>query len=486
MNGPIRRLAFAILVGFILLLLNVTYIQVLRGPTYRADERNPRVLIAKTSKERGLVVDRNGEVLARSVADPTDQSAFVREYPFGDAFVHSVGFSSLLFADRGIEDTYTEQLRSKQDLTISDIVSALLDRDLRPQNVITTLDSGLQLAAINALNNQAGSIVALNPRTGEILAYVSLPSYNPTPLLGSTSGPIGDALDADPAEPLLNRADSETYAPGSTFKIITTVAALDAGLSTPATAYENPIELALPGSTSVIRNVGLGRCGSGSEVTLAEAFRRSCNTIFGQLALDVGAPQLVVTAQAFGFNQDIPFEWSVLNSVIPPASSFSDDQAGLAQTGIGQRDLQATPLQMALVAAGIGNHGTVMAPYLVASVADSDGNVITATEPTIFSQAATASSAAEVAAMMVDVVASGTGTNAQISSVTVAGKTGTAETEVGAPHLWFVGFAPAENPTIAIAVIVESGGLSSEGGSGGSVAAPIARQVIAQWLGVSP
>jgi len=127
-----------------------------------------------------------------------------------------------------------------------------------------------------------------------------------------------------------------------------------------------------------------------------------------------------------------------------------------------------------------------MAPYLVASVADSDGNVITATEPTIFSQAATASSAAEVAAMMVDVVASGTGTNAQISSVTVAGKTGTAETEVGAPHLWFVGFAPAENPTIAIAVIVESGGLSSEGGSGGSVAAPIARQVIAQWLGVSP
>lgn len=486
MNGPIRRLAFAILAGFVLLLLNVTYIQVLRGPTYRADERNARVLLAETSKERGLIVDRNGQVLAQSVADPEDQGAFIRQYPFRGAFVHTVGFSSLLFSDRGLEDAYAEQLRSKQDLTISDIVSALLGRDLRPQNVVTTLDADLQLAAIDALAGQTGAVVALNPQTGEVLALVSQPSYDPIPLLGPDAGPRGDALDANETEPLLNRANSETYAPGSTFKIITAVAALDAELATPETTYENRLELALPGSTAVIRNADKGTCGSAQSVTLAEAFRRSCNTIFGQIALDVGAPQLVATAQSFGFNQDIPFEWSVLNSVVPSAGTFTNDQAGLAQTGIGQKDLQATPLQMALVAAGVANNGTVMTPYLVSSVVDADNNVLMAAEPSVFSQAATEATASEITQMMITVVDSGTGTNAQVSGVTVAGKTGTAETELGAPHVWFVGFAPAENPTIAIAVLVESGGSVGDVGTGGSVAAPIAQQVFARWLGVNP
>lgn len=486
MNGPIRRLAFAILAGFVLLLLNVTYIQVLRGPTYRADERNARVLLAQTAKERGLIVDRNGQILAQSVANPDDQSAFLRQYPFGDAFVHTVGFSSFLFSDRGLEEAYAEQLRSKQDLTISDIVSALLGRDLRPQNVVTTLDADLQLAAIEALDGQAGAIVALNPQTGEVLALVSLPSYDPVPLLGPDAGPLGDALDADVTEPLLNRANSETYAPGSTFKIITAVAALDAELATPGTAYDNPFELALPGSTAVIKNADQGTCGSAASVTLSEAFRRSCNTIFGQIALDVGAPQLVATAQRFGFNQDIPFEWSVLNSVVPAAGTFSNDQAGLAQTGIGQKDLQATPLQMALVAAGIANKGTIMTPYLVSSIVDADNNVLMSTEPSVFSQAATESTSSEIAQMMIAVVDSGTGTNARVPGVSVAGKTGTAETELGAPHAWFVGFAPAGDPTIAVAILIESGGLAGDAGTGGSIAAPVAQQLFAQWLGVSP
>ena len=486
MNGPIRRLAFAVLAGFILLLFNVTYIQVLRGPDYRDDARNARLLLAESSKERGLIVDRNGITLAESVPDPAAQSVFIRQYPYGDAFVHSVGFSSLLFSDRGLEDLYAHELRSKEDLTISDMVSALLGRDLRPQNVVTSLDADLQLAATDALAGQAGSVVAINPQTGEILAFVSIPSYDPTPLLGPGSGPLGDALDADPAEPLLNRVTSETYAPGSVFKVVTTVAALDAEVATPESVFENPLALSLPGSDSVIRNSNDGTCGSGETVSLAEAFVRSCNTVFGQLALDVGAPTLVATAERFGFNQDIPFEWSVLNSVIPAATSFSDDQAGLAQTGIGQRDLQTTPLQMALVAAGIANQGTIMSPYLVSSIVDADNIVVSATEPTIFSQAATETTAAQITEMMLAVVNRGTGTQAQVPGVAVAGKTGTAETDLGAPHAWFIGFAPAENPTIALAVLVESGGSVGEAASGGSLAAPIAAEVIAMWLGVNP
>lgn len=486
MNGPLRRLAFALLTGLALLLVNVTYIQVVRGPSYRDDARNPRVLLARSEKERGTIVDRNGDVLAQSVPAQSDQQAFARVYPYGSAFVHSVGLSSFLFGDRGLEDAYAGELRSKQDLTISDLVSALLGRDLRPQSLITTLDLATQQAAVDGLGAQKGAIVALEPSTGAILAYVSSPSYDPTLLIGPEAGPVGDALEADPDQPLLNRADSNTYAPGSVFKIVTTAAALDSGTATPESTFANPAELALPGSTAVIRNFGGGRCGGGGEVSLAEAFRRSCNTIFGELGLEVGATELVATAEAFGLNRDIPFEWDVLDSVIPSASSFSDDQAGLAQTAIGQRDLQVTPLQMALVGAAIANDGVIMEPHLIMTIADADGTAVRRYEPQQFSLATTEATAQEITAMMEAVVASGTGTGAALPGVKVAGKTGTAETERGAPHAWFVGFAPADDPLIVVAVLVEAGGAVGDEATGGSLAAPIARQVISSWLGMSP
>ncbi len=485
MNAPIRRLAIALLAGLALLLLNVTYIQVVRGPGYRDDARNPRVLLAQAEKERGTIVARNGEILARSVVEQFDSRAYSRVYPYGPAFVHSVGFSSLLFGDRGLEDAYAADLRSKEDLTISDLVAALLGRDLRPQSLVTTLDLDLQQVAIEALGDQRGAVVALEPSTGAILAYVSSPGYDPTPLLGATAGPLGDALAAEPDQPLLNRADSNTYPPGSVFKIVTAAAALDAAIATPATEFPNPAELSLPGSTAVIRNFGGGRCGSGETVTLAEAFRISCNTVFGEVGLQLGAGELVATAEAFGFNRDIPFEWDVLDSVIPVASSFRDDQPGLAQTAIGQRDLQATPLQMALVGAAIANGGMIMEPHLVRTVVDVDGEITHANEPVEFSRATTPATASEIATMMEAVVDSGTGRSAAIAGVRVAGKTGTAETELGAPHAWFVGFAPVEQPQIVVAVLVEAGGSVGDEATGGSLAAPLARQIIARWMGLN-
>ena len=485
MNAPIRRLAVALLAGLALLLVNTTYIQVVRGPSYRDDARNPRVLLAQSEKERGTIVDRNGEILARSVADQFDGRAYSRVYPYGAAFVHSIGFSSFLFGDRGLEDAYAAELRSKEDLTISDLVAALLGRDLRPQSLVTTLDLDLQQVATEALGGQRGAVVALEPSTGAVLAYVSSPGYDPAPLLGADAGPLGDALSASDDEPLLNRADSNTYPPGSVFKIVTAAAALDAWLATPATEFPNPTELALPGSTAVIRNFGGGTCGSGDAVSLAEAFRRSCNTVFGELGLLLGAGELVATAESFGFNRDIPFEWDVLDSAIPAASTFRDDQPGLAQTAIGQRDVQATPLQMALVGAAIANDGLIMEPHLVMSVVDVEGATTQRTEPAEFSRATTPATAAEISAMMEAVVESGTGTGAAISGVRVAGKTGTAETELGAPHAWFVGFAPVDDPQIVVAVLVEAGGDVGDEATGGSLAAPVARRVIATWMGLS-
>ncbi|MDH3306400.1 MAG: penicillin-binding protein 2 [Acidimicrobiia bacterium] len=484
MNGPIRRLALVLLVGLALVLANVTYIQTIAGTGYRDDARNRRVLLSRAAKERGAIVDRAGEVLAASGENP-DEQGFLRVYPFGDLFAHPVGVSSLLFGDRSIERAYTTRLRSKQDLTISDMVAALLGRDLRPESLVLTLDAGLQRVADEAIGIQSGAIVALDPQTGAVLAYVSSPSFDPTTLLGPTAGPAGDTLVANPDEPLLDRISSATFAPGSTFKIVTTAAALELDLARPDTAFDNVTALELPGSTSTISNFDGGACGAGATVTLQTAFVRSCNTVFGQLAMDLGAGAMSQQATAFGFGLDIPFEWDVLDSVFPPPSAFENDVPALAQSGIGQRDVQATPLQMVLVVSAIANQGVIMEPYLVAQVLDANGAVVERTAPTEWQRAITPTTAQILSGLMTQVVSSGTGRSASVPGVQVAGKTGTAETG-GAPHAWFVGFAPADNPTIALVVIIQNGGSAGDEATGGSVAAPIASRVFAEWLGRNP
>lgn len=478
MNGPIRRLTLVLLVGIAFLLANVTYIQAIAGPDYRDDPRNRRVLLGRTAKERGAIVDRTGEVLAASGENP-DEPGFLRVYPQGDLFAHPIGVSSLLFGDRGLEQTYATRLRSKEDLTISDIVNALLGRDLRPESLVLTIDAELQRVATDALGTQPGAVVAIDPATGAVLAYVSSPSYDPTSLLGPSAGPAGDALTANPDQPLRDRVTNQSYPPGSTFKIVTAAAAMELELATPETAFEDPSTLELPGSTATISNFGGGRCGSGDGVSLRTAFARSCNTVFGQLAMDIGPEALAETASDFGFGSDIPFEWAVLDSVFPSGL----DDPSLAQSGIGQRDVQATPLQMALVAAAIANDGIVMEPYLVEQILDADGSLIEAHAPTEWRRAVSPATAAALRDLMRAVVTSGTGRAAEVPNIAVAGKTGTAETGRANPHAWFVGFAPAADPTIAVAVVVENGGDAGSEATGGAVAAPIASAVIAAWSG---
>lgn len=477
MNGPIRRVATVLFVAFALLVLNVTYLQAIDTSRYRDNPLNPRVAASISGKERGLIVTAGGTVLARSIADPDDPSRFARRYPEGPAYAHVVGYSSLLFGDEGLERAYADQLRSRRDLTLSDVIAALMGRDLRPRSLELTLDDSLQAVAFEAMGEQKGSVVAIDPSTGAVLAMVSTPSFDPESMLASDAADLRAALLDDPDEPLANRSIARTYPPGSTFKVVVAASAVENGTAGPDTEFLDPTEVALPGSTGTIRNYDRGFCVDGTRVTFETAFRKSCNTIFAMLGLELGPATLAETATAFGFGASPLFELPVQPSSFPDPTDL--DGPALAQSAIGQRDVRATPLEMAMVASAIANRGLLMQPYLVKRVVDASGTTVTEKTPELLSRTVSSATATIVAQLMEGVVASGTGTRATVPNVRVAGKTGTAETPSGSPDVWFIAFAPVESPTIALAVFVEGAG---ENATGGSVAAPIAQKILDFWL----
>jgi peptidoglycan glycosyltransferase len=487
MNVPLRRAAYAILGAFVILVASVTYIQAIEGPTLRDDPRNPRVIAWRTGRQRGPIMSSDGTILARSTPSPDDPSVFERDYPGGDLYSHTVGFTSVLFGSRGIEATRSDVLVSNRDSTISGVLNGLLGGDTKPRGVQLTLDHALQEIAAEALGNQKGSVVALDPTTGAILAMVSYPRFDPNSLVGAGASSAGFELESDPDEPLRDRAIDQTYPPGSVFKVITTASGLDTGLVSPSSEFADPQALQLPGSASTIENYDGEVCGDGITVTLQFAFVKSCNTVFAQLGMDVGGDQLGVTSQSFGYNQDVPFEFNVLASAFPPPGTIEDNPPATAQNAIGQRDNRATPLLMAMTAGSVTTNGTIMRPYLVDEVFTSDGTVEEAADPSQWRRAMSPASAAVLVDLMEQVVISGTGRKAAVPGVRIAGKTGTAQVTGKAPHAWFIGFGPVEAasdvPQIAIAVIVESGGDFGESATGGSVAAPIAQKVLAAFFG---
>ena len=481
MNGPIRRMASLLFLGFGLLLGALTWFQVLGADGYRSDPRNVRTAISISGKERGLIVTGDGTVLARSNPDPDDPQVYLREYPEGPTFAHVVGYTSRLVGDSGLESAYRDELRSRRDLTISDVIAALFGRDLRPENLLVTIDAELQRAAVAALEGSRGAVVAIEPSTGAILAYVSSPSFDPNTFLGSTAVTNRQAVLDDPAEPIRDRAGTELYPPGSTFKTVVAAAAMESGIAGPETTFDDPIVYELPGSTATIGNADGGACGDGVSVTLQTALVRSCNTVFAELAVRVGAAAIGQTASSFGFDRSIEFPWTLAESTFPE-SDLEDDPAALAQSGIGERNVRVTPLQMAMIAASVANNGESLQPYVVTQVFDADGNAREVTEPRVIRRAMSPATAVVMAQMMERVVTSGTGQQASIPGVRVAGKTGTALPEPGRPDVWFIGFAPVDAPQIAIAVMLEDGGPLGESGSGGSVAAPIAGTLMERYL----
>ena len=486
MNAPLRKMAWAILIGFAVLILATTWIQAVAGPGYRDDPRNPRLVAWRVGRERGAITTANAVVTARSDPNPRDPQTFARVYPPLDRYAHTVGYVSVLFGSRGLERVREDDLVSHRDSTISGILNALLGGDPRPRGLRLTIDDQLQQAAVEALEGQLGSIIAIDPTTGAVLASVSTPGFDPNLLVGPGAGPAGIALEDDPTQPLLHRTIATTYPPGSSFKVITTAAALETGVAGPATEFPDPVELELPGTSATIHNYDDDVCTDGDMVTLAEAFVRSCNTTFAALGMEVGSQALAATAEAFGFNQEIPYDLPVLTSAFPEPSEVAEDPPATAQNALGQRDVRATPMQMALVAAAVANEGNTMVPFVVGDVFTHDGKIESATEPEIWRRAVSPATAAVLTDLMEQTVISGTGRNAAVPGVRVAGKTGTAQVTGAAPDVWFIGFAPVDpepgERQIAIAVVLEDGGPAGETASGGSIAAPIAADLFGVYL----
>jgi peptidoglycan glycosyltransferase len=486
MNIALRRAAYVVFGAFLILAASVTYIQAVNGPEYRDDSRNPRVVAWRTGRERGPIVTTDQVVVALSEPSPDDPGLFQRRYTYGDLYAHAIGYTSVLFGSRGLERTHASDLTSNRDSTISGVLNGILGGDTRPRGLRLTIDHELQTVAAEALGDQRGTVIAMDPTTGAILALVSYPSFDPNTLVGPDAAPAGQALEDDPAEPLRNRATDESYAPGSVFKILTTASGLDSGLVSPSSEFPDPVELVLPGSESTIKNFDGEVCRNGQTVTLQFAFVKSCNTTFAQLGMDLGGTDLADTARKFGYNEVIPFDLPVLASFFPPGSALDANIPATAQTAIGQRDVQVTPMHMALSGAAVANGGTMMTPYLVQDIFTSEGVVESSTSPEPWRRAMSPATASILSEMMEQVVVSGSGRKAAVPGIRIAGKTGTAEVTGMAPHLWFVGFGPVEpqpgDKSIVVAVAVESGGNFGESATGGTVAAPIAQAVLAAFF----
>jgi peptidoglycan glycosyltransferase len=481
-NRPIRRVATAALVLFGLLFLNVNYIQVVEADALRKNPRNNRLLLDEYGRPRGdIIAARSTLVESRATKDRLE---YLRVYAGGKADVASAfapvtGYYSLVYGATGIERAANDTLAGTDDrLFVRRVSDILTGRQPQGGSVLLTVDPDLQLLAARLLGGRRGSVVALDPRSGAVLALVSSPSYDPNVLSSHNPTKIRDTferLNADKDRPLLDRAAEEVYPPGSTFKIVTAAAALEAGMH-PDDQLPCASSITLPLTRGVrLRNFGGESCPS--SVTLTAALQHSYNTSFATLGMRLGGQRIQDMAEKFGFNARPDFPLRAVDSAFPEGLNAPQT----AQSAIGQFDVRATPLQMAMVAAAIANDGRLMRPYVVAQTLAPDLSVLDQTAPKEQGRPVSAATANALTQMMVAVVQGGTGTRAQIPGVTVAGKTGTAQ-NAGPAHAWFVGFAPAEAPRIAIAVIVENGGGGGDTATGGRVAAPIAQQVMAAAL----
>ncbi|MDQ0993031.1 penicillin-binding transpeptidase domain-containing protein [Streptomyces sp. V3I7] len=467
------------------LLVNATRVQVFEASTYDANPANRRATIARYAQPRGDIL-----VGGRSVTgtrDSGEQLRHERTYADGPLYAPVTGFASQVYGTTLLEHTEDGILSGSDPMLAPLPLWNDVTRARSPSgNVVTTLDRAAQEAAYRGLAGRKGAVAAVEPSTGRVLALVSTPSYDPAELSGN-----GDAvtsawarLNRDPRKPMLNRAVRQTYPPGSTFKVVTAAAALDAGVVTDLDERtDSPDPYTLPGTRTWLTNESED-C---ADASVRVAFAWSCNTVFAKLGVDVGAEDMVSTAQAFGFNDTglkIPF------SVAQSTFDTTVDRAQLALSSIGQYNTRATPLQMAMVAAAVANGGQVREPYLVERTTRKGGETVEGAGTHDVRQAMRPTTAARLRELMTDVVREGTGTNAAIPGATVGGKTGTAQHGVdnsGTPYAWFVSWAQADDdlePKVAVAVVVEDASADRGDISGGGDAAPIAKSVMEAVLGL--
>lgn len=481
MNRQINRVAAVLVLLMLSLIANVSYIQVFQSHQLRQNPGNQRVLLTEYSRERGPILV-GSQAVAQSKATQ-DTLKFIRTYADARQYAAVTGFYSMLYGATGIEARENDVLAGNDSRFFVDRLQQLLaGRKPKGGAVRLSLNAKAQAAAYKGLRGRTGAVVAIDPQTGAILALASSPSFDPGALSTHDAKAIQveyDSLNKDADQPLLNRPLAMTLPPGSVFKLVTAAAALESGKYTADSSLPGPAQITLPLTDKTLGNWNGKACGANDTTTLQHALEISCNTAFASLGLQLGADAIAAQARKFGF--ETSFEVPMLAA----ASHFPSplDEPQTAMSAIGQFDVRATALQMAMVAAGIANDGVVMRPYLVAQLLGPDLSVLQNTAPSPFSRALSADHAAVLRTMMVAVVDHGTGSNARIAGVPVAGKTGTAENAPGeAAHAWFVGLAPAGQAQVAVAVVLEHGGGAREV-SGNALAAPIAREVMRAVLG---
>lgn len=477
------RLALVIVLIYAGLAAGLGWWQVVQAGPLSADPANPLSQAAERSAPRGTIFDSRGVVVAQTVGAA---QARLRRYPHPE-MAPIVGYKSLLFGTSGLENAWNSELIGLDQSGAGDALLRKFRSDpYDPSDLYLSVDLRLQQEAVRLLGNDRGAVVAIEPRTGRILAMASTPSFDPNRLVDTaTARAYLDELRADTSSPLLNRATQGRYVPGSVFKMVTATAALDSGSITPQTTYDRqPAQyrtgFKVQGFTihDAPRTVQLDH-----PLTFPEATEVSSNIFFAHVGLDTGAANLRQWAAALGFGQPIPFELPTASSQVTggtgPLDGFTDE-VELANAAYGQGQVLATPLQMALVACAIADGGSLMRPTLVDRLV-SDAGRTRGIDPTEIRRAMSQTTAAEIRDAMVRAVngpfAAGYAGGAAVPGVTTAGKSGTAELGSGRnPHSWFIGFAPAENPQIAVAVIVE------RAGTGSSRAVPLGGNIMSLYL----
>ncbi|MGW2249482.1 peptidoglycan D,D-transpeptidase FtsI family protein [Kitasatospora sp. NPDC001660] len=484
MNKPIRRVSIFCLVLILALMLRTNWVQGVQADAWASNVNNKRQQFDRYAHPRGNIIV-GGQPVTKSDFVNGLRYKYKRSWVDGPMYAPVTGYSSQVFGSTGLENLEDGVLSGTDDrLFFRNTLDMLTGEQKKGGDVVTTINAKAQKAAWDGLGNKKGAVVALDPKTGAILALVSTPSYDPGTIAGSedSDSKAWTDLNADPNKPMLNRALRETYPPGSTFKLVTATAAFENGL------YQNvddvtstPDPYTLPNTNTVLKNESpTEKC---ENATIKSGLDQSCNTVFAKMGADLGKDKMRAQAEKFGFNSTIDTPVRSEKSIFPNSASLD----GTAQDSIGQHDTRATPLQMAMVSAAIANNGGLMQPYLVDQERSASLTTISKHTEKQFSQAMSPATAQKMQDLMVSVVENGTGTNAKIPGLQVGGKTGTAqhgEDNAGLPFAWFTSWAKtSDGQSVAVAVVVEDGSNNRDGISGGRLAAPIAKSVMQAVLG---